>query len=399
MKNIIYTGAFRFPNGDAAAARVLNNGKILRELGYNVIFVSWGGKPREKDKNKKGVYYYEGFKYINTYELDNKNNFFGRIKNHLFRGKYALKYIFSNFANNNDIYAIVLYNTPIYFNIRIKQICKKFKIHLISDITEWYAPNELPGGLLAPPYWLNEINMRFIQKTIKNKILISSFLHQYYKSSNNIILPPLIDSNEKKWDKTETLVPPFNGVRLIYAGNPAKKDLLEIMLQAVLKSIDDGLKIQFIIVGVSKDQISHYSNFQKIISLPDNFIICGRIPQEKVPAYYHSADFSIIIRKPTKKNMAGFPTKFVESMMAGCPVISNNTSDIGNYIVDGFNGFIMNDWSSHEFQKTLKMIAQLSPQEITIMKENAIRSALEKFDYLSYKNTMNEFIKNFTTVR
>lgn len=393
LRTIIYTGAFRFPTGDAASARVLNNGKILRELGYNVIFVSWGGNAKEKDKNEKGDYYYEDFKYINTHELDNKNNFFQRFKNFLFRGRGAFEYI-ANSIKNNKVHAIIVYNSAIYFNIKIKNFCKRNNIHLIADITEWYAPNELQGGALAPPFWFNEINMRITQKSIKNKILISSFLDHYYKSSHNIVLPPLVDSNEKKWYEKEQVLPSFDGVRLIYAGNPAKKDLLETMFQTILNCINEGLKIQFVIVGISKDSISHYSNYQEIISLSNNFIICGKIPQEKVPAYYHSADFSLIIRKPNRKNTAGFPTKLVESMMAGCPVISNSTSDIRNYIVEGVNGFIINDWSLKEFQKTLKMISKLSSQEIAIMKENTARFAVEKFNYLSYKNEMKEFIKN-----
>ena len=391
MSKIIYTGTFRFPNGDAAAPRVLNNAKLLRELGYKVIFVSWGGNPRKEDKDENGFYHYEGFEYINTYELDIKNNIFARIKNYIFRGKQALKYIVSNLVNKN-IYAIAIYNTPIYFTLKIKQLCKKLKINLISDITEWYAPNELHGGLLAPPYWLNEINMRLVQKTIKNKILISSFLYQYYKSSNNIILPPLIDSNGKKWDKTEALVPSFDGIRLIYAGNPAKKDLLEVIFQSVLKSIEDGLKIQFIIVGVSKDQISHYSNFQKILSFPENLIICGKVPQEIVPAYYHSADFSVILRKPNRKNSAGFPTKLVESMMAGCPVITNNTSDISDYIKDGYNGYLISNASAKELQKLLIHVSKLSRRELDQMKIRAKETAKEKFDYSNYIEKMAVFI-------
>ncbi len=392
MKYIIYVGGFRFPNGDAAAARVLNNGKIFRELGYNVIFVSWGGKPQDNDKKKDGNYYYEDFRYINTNELDGKVNFFQRFKNFLFRGKESFQFI-SNSLNIKDIYAVVVYNPTIYFSRKMKRFCKENKIYLISDITEWYAPNELPGKWAAPPFWLNEINMRITQKSIKNKILISSFLNYYYKSSHNIILPPLVDSNEKKWNEKEQVLPPFDGVRLIYAGNPAKKDLLEIMFQTILNCINDGLKIQFVIVGISKDYISHYSNYQEIISLPNNFIICGKIPQEKVPSYYHSADYSIIIRKPNRKNSAGFPTKLVESMMAGCPVISNNTSDICDYVIDGANGILLDDWSMEELQNTLYRITRLSTLEINKMKENAIRFALENFDYLSHKNTMNEFIK------
>ena len=39
----LYIGPYRFPKGDAAAARVLNNVRILRELGHKVRILSFGG--------------------------------------------------------------------------------------------------------------------------------------------------------------------------------------------------------------------------------------------------------------------------------------------------------------------------------------------------------------------
>ena len=53
-KAILYTGAFRFPIGDAAAPRVLNNAKILRELGYDVVFIGFGGEARDEDSKVTG---------------------------------------------------------------------------------------------------------------------------------------------------------------------------------------------------------------------------------------------------------------------------------------------------------------------------------------------------------
>ena len=65
----IYTGYFRFPNGDAAASRVLNNARILRDLGHDVFVVSFGGTPRTGDLTESG-YEYDGIKYINTNDID-----------------------------------------------------------------------------------------------------------------------------------------------------------------------------------------------------------------------------------------------------------------------------------------------------------------------------------------
>ena len=36
--SIIYIGGFELPDKNAAAHRVLNNAKIIRELGYEVFF-------------------------------------------------------------------------------------------------------------------------------------------------------------------------------------------------------------------------------------------------------------------------------------------------------------------------------------------------------------------------
>lgn len=59
---ILYCGSFRFPTGDAAAARVLGNAKIMRALGHTVEFLAFGG--RKETAN------YQGFNYAVSGDLD-----------------------------------------------------------------------------------------------------------------------------------------------------------------------------------------------------------------------------------------------------------------------------------------------------------------------------------------
>ena len=60
----LYIGPFRFPKGDAAAARVLNNARILLTLGHDVRVLSFGG---EKNDNWQE---YEGIPYLVTSDMD-----------------------------------------------------------------------------------------------------------------------------------------------------------------------------------------------------------------------------------------------------------------------------------------------------------------------------------------
>lgn len=389
-KTILYTGAFRFPTGDAAAPRVLNNAKILRELGFEVAFISFGGIPQESDKGRDGNYYYQGFRYINTYDIDVRQpNLVKRILRFVFSGRNALGIMNNMFS---DVCGVIAYQPSAFFTKQIIKLCEKNNKKLITDLTEWYSSNEFPGGVLAPPAWLNQWNMRCTQKRVKNKIVISSYLNRYYKSSHNIILPPLVDSKEQKWNNFIEVLPLFDGVRIIYAGTPGKKDLLETMLNAIISCVKDGVKLQFVIVGVMKEDIAYYKNMEEVQQFSENILLCGKVPQTLVPSYYHSSDFSLLIRDVNKKSMAGFPTKFVESMMAGCPVILNETSDIGNYVKSGYNGFMMNKFSLQELIKILKSIAEVPLDEIEQMKVNARKSALEKFDYREYVGEMKSFL-------
>lgn len=399
MSLIVYTGAFRFPCGDAAAARVLNNAKILRELGYDVLFLSWGGAPRIEDKNGVDEYYYEGFRYINTYDLrSQKINLFKRIYNYILLGRKSLRIIREI---NIRPSIIIAYNPSLYISWKLMSFCRRKKIALVSDLTEWYAPQEFPGNVFAPPVWLNEFNMRVVQKRVKNKFVISRFLDHYYAQTHNLVLPPLVDKKETKWQINGDQLSlmnladsTFSPLKLIYAGNPARKDLLSVMLKAILSMLDRGYALQFRIVGVSADDLKQYYNIEGDGKYKDAILPLGRISQEKIPAYYAISDFSLIIRNRNRKTMAGFPTKLAESIMGGCPVICNATSDISEYVRTGFNGYVLETPSLGELESVLSSIVQLSADEIKMMKGNAKKCASVKFDYYSYIDPMKIFLNN-----
>lgn len=393
MKKVIYAGAFRFPAADAGAARVLNNAKILKALGYEVMFISWGGDPRKEDKiNEK--YYYQEFEYINTYEIeDNERSFLVKVKGILQRGDKTISLL----REVSLIDIVIGYGISFTSTYKLRKFCHEKNIKYISDITEWYADNEFPGGKYSPLYWLNELNMHFYQKRVENKIVISSYLDKYYFSENNLLLPPLVDLSEPKW-KTEVihtneLINNHQGIRIIYAGTPGQKDLLALVLKAFLRVLKKTNKLQFVILGVSEnDAEKHGEDAIKYLKYKPNILFLGRVPQEMVPAYYKLSDFSIIVRELNRKNMAGFPTKMVESMAAGCPVILNCTSDLGKFAIDGENALILTDFTIDAVYQGFDRVLKLDKTQIAEMKHSALLSGKERFDYHAYIDQTERFI-------
>ena len=387
---IIYIGAFRLPCYDAAAARVLNNARALKMSGHEISFISWGGSYREMDLCSDGKYRIDGMEYIITNELEVEGSIFQKFFLLINRGQKTLSTL-NAMTSQPDV--IILYNANYGWTNTMLRFCYNNNIILVNDITEWFDPNEL--------YFFqrraNDRNMEKLQHKVKNKIVISSYLNSYYNDSNNLLVPPLCNPNDSKWglEIEDKRVPNYDGVTLIYAGTPAKKDNLLSAIRVVNRLAIEGKSIRMIILGCERDVfISNNQNCFESSELHQNIIFLGRVLQDKVPAYYKKADFMVLLREPTRKNMAGFPTKVAEAITAGVPVITNNTSDLPRYVHDGQNGFLLGHYDDKSlYDLLLYKVLPLSVEERIRMKKNATDSS-KSFNYESYIKEFDSFIKN-----
>jgi glycosyltransferase involved in cell wall biosynthesis len=386
--HIIYIGQFRLPAQDAAAARVLNVGRSLRQAGHQVSYISWGGQQKKEHRGEDGVYRVDGFPYEVTGELDFKGNLSKKVWKKLCQGKKT-KYLLQDRLGQYD--AIIAYNCSLIQ--WLVPFCKRNHIYLISDVTEWYDYSELK--LYERPIYYYK--MRYLQKKIKNKIVISKYLENYYNKSHNIIIPATCDASEVKWhqniDNAKAYVKSFNGVTLIYAGNPAKKDLVHNVINVVQRLVVEGSNIRFLILGITRENyLLRYSAMLHTRSLHEDVIFLGRVPQEVIPSFYHQADFMVLLRDQTRKSNAGFPTKFAESFTSGTPVIANLTSDIGQYLKDGETGLVVGEPSEETVYRVLKeKVLTLSSEAIADMKKN-VESVAKKLDYHAFVEPLRDFM-------
>lgn len=385
---ILYLGCFRLPNYDAAAPRVLNNGRAMQLCGYEVAFISWGGKYNEEHLCEDGKYRIDGMEYVITDELDPKGSLVSKMMQMIHRGDKTVA-ILESMEVKPDF--VVMYNADYVWTRRMLKFCKQHNIKLANDITEWYDNHELHFWDILPYRY----NMTRLQRKVKNKICISSYLDKFYSESNNLLLPPLCDHSEAKWRATidDDRIKPFDGITLIYAGNPAKKDCVHTVINVVNKMAHEGKPIRFMILGTTRESyLERYADVLESKDLHENILFLGRVSQDLIPAYYKKADFMVLLRETTRKNMAGFPTKFAESMSAGVPVIANATSDLGSYIINGKTGFVVEDEKAASLEKTLTNVLSLSRQQIESIKQST-KACNDAFNYVCRKTEMNIFLE------
>lgn len=386
-RSVIISGAFRFPNGDAAAARVLGLAKALRDGGASVVFCGWEKEPRQQDLTGQGRHEFQGFEYHSQSELrTEKVSPLARLLGYLFAGHRTIRWLKAQ--DHGATRAIIAYHGRTLFLLRLRLFCRRHGIRLLFDCTEWYDGRSMVGGRFGLASLDDAIRMRFINPLLARGIVISRFLEKYYVESGCEIvrIPPLIDPEEPKWIAAGGRRSIPGQLSLVYAGTPGKKDLLANILEGLEAVRKEGNNVVLNLIGPSEEDVRglvrHWASVLE--DLGEGLVFHGRVDQSYVPQLVSAADFSVLLRVPERFAQAGFPTKVVESMASGVPVICNVTSDVADYVRDGAEGILLADCSASSFASGLRRAVNMSLQQRDAMRISAKARAAEKFDYREY---------------
>ena len=384
-KRVLYIGGFELPDKNAAAQRVIANGKILRDLGYEVIYLSVDKESTANDCLLDTKMTFDGFTY---YREEYPKSLFAWFQ--FLSGISNYKKLIDKF--NPEI--IIAYNFPALPLERLRKLSIKRGIKLIADCTEWYQPK---GNILFRILKGLDTNfrMKVVQPKLDGLIVISDYLLNYYESkmANVLLLPPLVDKKDGKWQNNDNNCRENDKIQLIYAGSigGGVKDRLDFVVKSLdtikqKRNVDFNLRI----IGVTKEQyIMTYGMEEELSSLGDSITFEGRVPHLKVIEFLKSSDFQIFLRENNLVNTAGFPTKFVESTSCGTPVITNYSSDIKRYLHHNVNGFVIDISSLESLIQSLEFPLAQTNQEVKILK-NKIDSNV--FDYRNFICSFQYFL-------
>lgn len=391
-QKIIITGSFRFPDKDAAAARVLGLGKALRAADYDVEFAGWEDTGRLEDLQEDSSYRYDGFCYFPQADLrSGELSPVRRFLRYLRAGSNTLGWLRTR--DLSHVKAILVYHGSSLFLLMLACFCRQRGIRLLFDCTEWYDPRALVGGRFGIVRIDNELRMRLLNAHVGQGIVISSFLEKFYLERNCTVIriPPLVDLGDPKWAATSR-AQSMHGVdlKLVYAGTPGKKDLLGNALRGLRLIRAEGRLVTLDIIGPSRQAVLACvdGDLDLLEALGDSVVIHGRVSQAEVPSLLAMADFSILIRPNETYANAGFPTKLVESMAAGVPVLANLTGDIFKYLHNGVEGIVLEGPSPEAFAIGVRKALKLSAKQLLDMRAAARMCAATAFDFTNYVNQL-----------
>lgn len=366
------------PDGNAAAQRVLGVAKLLHLCNFDVRFC--GLSHNITIGTEKGSI--DSFQYCN-YPYPSSA---GKWLKYLTGSDYVKSEIKSYKPN-----LVILYNHPAFAIENITRYCRKKGIKVIGDVTEWYKPE---GNFLFRIIKGYDTNRRMNSSHLKldGLICISSFLSDfYYKQGANVLeLPPLVDGRQSKWHQKVEKHP--DEIRMVYAGSPgAVKDRLDLILGGLDKiTLNFSKPFRFDIIGITKEQ---YQNTWGDETERDYVVFNGCRPHNEVIKKLLESDFQIFLRPDSLLNRAGFPTKFVETVTSGTIPITNLSSNLHKYLMDGVNGFVVPSLEEESIERTIRRALGLTTSHLAIIKRQIDTSL---FDYRNFIKECSEFLNRIS---
>lgn len=388
---VFYIGGFELPDKNAAALRVLANGKILRNLGYEVVFIGIdtalpvGSAAMRSD--------HSGFEcWAVPYP----------------RGTLAwLKYLVGlpavldvlNAERDVKPVAAICYNYPAVASLRIQQACRRLDIKALADATEWY---DATGGSLSYrliKYVDTTLRMHVVHPRTQGVITTSRYLTDFYqrRGKATVELPTLFDGDRFK---APPLVVEERAVHFIYVGSPFDagkvnrsrtnlKERLDTCIQLFHALFRKGSAFRFDVYGITQaDYLRVFPEHEQMLS---DMLACvafhGRKPNQQVLNCIASSDFSIFFRDRTRVTLAGFPSKLAESISAGTPVVSNQMPSLESFAASA--GVVLA--KPGDELRVVEALLAMTRAEIDTMKQQAFES--KTFHYDNYRPHVAEFMQ------
>lgn len=282
---------------------------------------------------------------------------------------------------------VIIYGGGAAFAAQILRWSRATGTPVVVDSVEWYDPSHQPLGRYGPIALDFELAMHKVYRRAGNVLAISSFLTDHFAAQGcrTIRVPPTTDVLGTPWSHEV----PGGPVRFAYAGIPGRKDLLDVVIRGIQRADPSGARCTLGVVGPSVAQVRALLGERP--DLPSWVVVHGKRSRQEALNIVRNAHFVPLVRSDARYAHAGFPTKVVESMCVGTPVICNLTSDLRDHVRDGATGIVSDSDTTEAFASAVTNALSMTSAEHRAMRERTRAEAERAFDFRRYVGPLEAF--------
>jgi len=382
MKKIVFIGDYRFPSNFAACNRVFYMAKACQQIGYDTLVI---GKGTLKDTTKD-INDYRGVAYT-TMEKRKVKPFVKLLT--FFKRRKLYSEALTRFAS--DATYVIAYGCSCAKHMkRILRFGEQNNIEIVCDISEWYDRRQFFGLRGSIEYAIFDHAFKNTFEKADKIICCSKLVRNYFiqKKKHVLILNGILDTHEFfPCDHLEQ-----RKCALIYAGIPSTKDCL-IEFYEALDRLEQPEKVELSIVGPTEEYMEQlFEDLGYEGPRPSNIKIVPRVDKKTLIGMIKNSSFSVLLRPNKRYANAGFPSKLCESLSVGTPMVTNLTSDIGDYLSEK-NSVIIKDISVDSVVDAIRRAMGVDQKTYDHMRRECIDIAEENFSIEAGAKRLEVFLK------
>jgi glycosyltransferase involved in cell wall biosynthesis len=168
---------------------------------------------------------------------------------------------------------------------------------------------------------------------------------------------------------------------LLYVGRLTEKKGVWHLIDAMPILLKDLPGAKLLVVGSGELEQTLIAHVVKQ-GLTDQVFFVGGITNRDLPALYASADMFVAPSIEAKSgDTEGFGLTLVEASMSGCLVIASSVGGIGDIIVDGETGFLVEPGNAQLLAKKILHVRQCSTENLNELRKRGRERCMEHYDW------------------
>lgn len=140
---------------------------------------------------------------------------------------------------------------------------------------------------------------------------------------------------------------------VLYIGTLQRSRKIEFLLRSLSIVRSSIGRVRLILVGGRKDEIDGLRGYAEELGLLENVVFVGSVPYSEIPGYLAIADVGVSAIPPTPIFLVSSPTKVLETMGAGKPIVANREIPEQKRVVEESGGGICTRYDEGEFAEAI----------------------------------------------
>jgi glycosyltransferase involved in cell wall biosynthesis len=352
-KRVFIVGEFSYPEGGAATKRISSFCQGFAQNGYQVYIIGLA----VYNSNKKKYSFEEinnNIFYLNNtstskveFSIVNKG-----IINKLiwfyysYFGSFQIFFkVWKKFKFTNDD-VVMLYGRNFFKLWPFTLHSKNKRPKIILDVVEHLSIFSGYAKYFNPLYWDWYLGFYFLPRKVDLITCITYSLDSIFKRKNlNSIVIPSVST----WTNTIQKIKIKDKISFLYIGALLDKDAASNMIEIFKCLFEFNNEVSLIIAGKylqTKRGIEIYNYCKEDPILKERIIFYGEFSQNDFDDLMQKADCLVLLRRSDKTEEYSFPTRLIEYLKTGKPVVISDVGDISKYLDDGQDAILLDPYNN-----------------------------------------------------